>query len=216
MIKFLQSFLMAKLEKQPVFPDALFRGILVTMIISAIAIPLVLVAVPYIPFFNDMTMQPKAKAQGTYGTDLGEDIISARSPVAGTYPRSYKPYAITDTGEAGVAAAGLRLSNSMTISEKSLKRGQHIYNTFCAVCHGPMGEGNGSVIGPERFPAPPSLHTQAASALPDGSIYHIITKGKGKMPSYARQIEELDRWHAVNYLRALQRALAPRPKDFKK
>ena len=34
-----------------------------------------------------------------------------------------------------------------------MQRGGELYNIFCIVCHGKQGEGDGPVIGPDRFPA---------------------------------------------------------------
>jgi mono/diheme cytochrome c family protein len=49
--------------------------------------------------------------------------------------------------------------------------------------------------------------------MPDGSLFHIITAGEEKMPSYAEQIRPRDRWLIVNYVRVLHRALDPKPED---
>ena len=40
--------------------------------------------------------------------------------------------------------------------------------------------------------------------MPDGRIFHVITRGSGMMPAYAGQISPDDRWKAVLYVRALQ------------
>jgi hypothetical protein len=74
--------------------------------------------------------------------------------------------------------------------------------------------GDGPAVGPDRMPAPPSLHTDAVKGFEDGHIYHIITAGKEKMPSYASRIRPMDRWAVVNYLHVLHRALDPKDEDF--
>ena len=81
------------------------------------------------------------------------------------------------------------------------------FNTFCIVCHGPRAEGNGSIVGPGLFPAPPSLHSEAARGFKDGRIFHVITRGQNKMPSYAGDLTPEERWSVVHYVRALQKAL---------
>ncbi len=85
-----------------------------------------------------------------------------------------------------------------------LKRGKYIYNTFCYVCHGVRGDGDGPVIGPERFPNPASLQADRAKTLPDGTLYHVITYGQGIMPAYNVQVQHDDRWKAITYIRQLQ------------
>jgi mono/diheme cytochrome c family protein len=44
-------------------------------------------------------------------------------------------------------------------------------------------------------------------------MFHIITNGVGKMPGYARQIDPDDRWKTIHFVRALQRAMNPKPVD---
>jgi len=86
---------------------------------------------------------------------------------------------------------------------------------FSGVEHavGRLGQGDGPVIGPDRFGAPPSLHTKQAREYADGTIFHITTKGLEKMPGYAEQLTPGERWQVIQYLRALQRSMNPKPED---
>ncbi len=77
------------------------------------------------------------------------------------------------------------------------------------MCHGPLGIGDGPVVGAGRFPAPTSLQDDLIRNYPDGSIYQVITAGKGKMPSYADKLKPEDRWRVIHYVRALQLAQNP-------
>lgn len=87
-------------------------------------------------------------------------------------------------------------------------RGDTLYGTFCAVCHGFAADGKGSV-GP-RVGAP-SLLTERARGFSDGYLYSIIRYGRGVMPRYGDKIYRVDdRWAVVSYLRTLQ-AAAPAP-----
>lgn len=81
-------------------------------------------------------------------------------------------------------------------------RGDTLYHTFCAVCHGGTGDGKGPV-GP-RIGAP-SLLTPQALGRSDGYLYSIIRYGRGVMPRYGDKVyRPADRWAIVNYLRTLQ------------
>ena len=81
-------------------------------------------------------------------------------------------------------------------------RGDTLYHTFCAVCHGGTGDGKGPV-GP-RVGAP-SLLTPQALGRSDGYVYSIIRYGRGVMPRYGDNVyRPADRWAIVNYLRTLQ------------
>lgn len=106
--------------------------------------------------------------------------------------------------------AGRELFNPYVADKPALARGKHVYETFCLVCHGTGGAGDGPIIG--RFPNPPSLVDQrpapfrSARNLPDGALFHIITRGQGIMASYAVQVRPNDRWLAILYIRSLQGA----------
>lgn len=192
-----------------------YKVVLVSLVALAFAIPLALAAIPFIEFFNGMAAQPKAKAQMTYGRVHGEEIPTQRPLAAGTVPRDYEVYPFEHLGNTPEDArlAGAGLENPVVRSLAHMHRGQEFYNIYCIVCHGREGTGDGPVVGPDRFPAPPSLHTDQARGYADGTIYHMITKGLGKMPSYADKLAPEDRWKVVHYLRALQRAMNPQPED---
>ena len=66
-----------------------------------------------------------------------------RVPPAGTQPQGTIPYPYAkNEGE----LAGAQLKNPLAINQVNLERGQKIYNTFCIVCHGPTGKGNGFIV----------------------------------------------------------------------
>lgn len=211
------QFVIDRLQKlEPRWSATAYKAALLAMVASAVVIPLGLVALPFIEFFNGMAAQPKAKTQMTYGRVFGEALEVARDPVPGTLPRGYEPYRFEHFGNTldEAIAVGSMLENPLPVTREHLEKGREVYNIYCITCHGAKGEGDGPVIGPNRFPAPPSLHTDQARGYRDGTIYHFITKGQGKMPSHALQIEPEERWQVILYLRALQRAMNPRPEDF--
>ncbi len=202
----------------PRWSPTMYKATLLGMVASAFLMPLLLLSIPMIEFFNGMAAQPKGKAQGTYGRVFGEARIVERPPVPGTIPREYAAYAMDHLGNTieDAVAAGAALHNPMPITRETLMRGQRVYEIFCAACHGKEGYGDGPVTGPNRFPAPPSLHTDQARGYADGTIFHIVTKGMGKMPSYRELIPPEDRWMAAHYLRVLQRAANPTPEDLQR
>ena len=201
----------------PKWSSSMYRATLISFMVLAVVIPLAMVPIPMIEFFNGMAAQPKAKAQSTYGRVFGEELLVERLPVEGTMPRGYYPYAFEALGNTieDAKKAGAALENPVPLTKTNLLRGQEVYNIYCGVCHGKTGRGDGPVVGMDRFPAPPSLHTDQARAYRDGTIYHIITKGMGKMPGYTEQVEREDRWKAIHYMRVLQRSQNPEPGDIK-
>ncbi len=102
--------------------------------------------------------------------------------------------------------AGRELTNPLKPTEKNMARAKHLFDTFCVVCHGDKGMGDGPIIG--RFPNPPNLHAKHAINLKDGNIFHLITHGQGLMNNYRVQVRPMDRWRLVHYVRDLQRAVA--------
>ncbi len=108
------------------------------------------------------------------------------------------------TSEQEAIRAGRELHSPFTGKQQpDLQRGRLIYETYCQVCHGAGGKGDGPAA-QRGFPPPPSLLLDHAKNLKDGQIFHIITYGFNNMPSYASQIYRLDRWQVIAYLRKLQ------------
>ena len=86
---------------------------------------------------------------------------------------------------------------------ESLENGQKVYETFCYVCHGTEGHGDGPVI--ERGFYPLNLTTPGVIARTDGYLYaYVRYGGKVMMPSYRESITAEEAWDVVNYVRKLQ------------
>lgn len=151
--------------------------------------------------FQGMFDQNSFKAQD-WDPD-GSEIVNMKYPPQGTLPRDHKPYPY---GPADAEEAGLKLKNPYVgqVDAEFLSQGKKRFDVYCAVCHGPKGLGQGSVI-EKMILKPPSLVTQKVKDMPDGRIYHIIMRGQGLMGHYANQlIHEKDRWAVINYIRSLQ------------
>lgn len=186
-----------------------FKATLVAIVAGAIITPLLFLALPFLDLFNDMAVQPKGKAQGHYGFFTDQQIQVERPPVPGTIPVGYVayPYPKDDEKDTKWAdEAGEKLKNPLLPTVANQRRGQVIFNRVCIACHGEHAEGDGPIVGPDLFPAPPSLHSKLARAFKDGHIFHVITRGQKKMPSYADTLEPAERWAVVHYVRTLQRA----------
>lgn len=155
---------------------------------------------PNVIYMPDMVYSPGFKAQKEG---------SMRVPVAGTVPRNHESYPYPKDAE----KAGVELKNPLRPTQEVLERGKHVFNVYCLVCHGPSGEGDGSIV--PKFPRPPSLQSDKVRNWSDGRLYHTITMGQNLMPSYASQVAPGDRWAAILYIRALQRSKHPTPEDIK-
>jgi len=93
-----------------------------------------------------------------------------------------------------------RVSNPQPSSPSSLETGRAYYDTFCAVCHGASGRGDGPLT--RRFPAIPAIATAQVAGYTDPYVFALISKGRGLMPEYSR-IPVSARWDIVNYVRTL-------------
>ncbi|MEO5968936.1 MAG: cytochrome c [Bdellovibrionia bacterium] len=155
---------------------------------------------PNVIYMPDMVYSPAIKAQKDG---------SMRMPVAGTVDRNFESYQYPNDAD----LAGKELKNPLRPTAAILKRGKHIYDTYCIVCHGPSAEGNGYIV--PKYPRPPSLHSDKVRNWPDGNIYHVVTMGQNLMPSYASQIAPGDRWAVIHYVRVLQRSKNPTAEDVK-
>lgn len=69
------------------------------------------------------------------------------------------------------------------------------YKAKCAMCHGP--DGKGGKMGTRDFASP------EVKAETDAQLTDIITKGKGKMPTYGGKISDADIKGLVAYIRTL-------------
>ncbi len=93
-----------------------------------------------------------------------------------------------------------RVSNPQPSSPASLETGRAYFDTFCAVCHGAAGRGDGPLT--KRFPAIPAIATAQVAGYTDPYVFALISKGRGLMPEDSR-IPVSARWDIVNYVRTL-------------
>ena len=121
------------------------------------------------------------------------------------------------------------------ITPADLSRGGERFTVYCAVCHGPLGNGKGKIW--ERgYLKPTSYHTERVEPeepvetapavpmgysrgyarwgilipireVPPGYVFEVISKGYGAMPDHAAQIKPEDRWRIIAYVRVLQMSM---------
>lgn len=156
-------------------------------------------------YMPDMARQISVRAQEADPT--APNGIGMRQIPAGTVPRDYQPYTLglADTMDAN------KLVNPLPRTEDVLETGKKYYDTYCIVCHGARGGGDGFII--PKFTQPPSLYSDKLLNWPDGRIYHVITLGQGLMASYATQLLPEQRWAVIHYIRALRKAAHPDAAD---
>jgi S-disulfanyl-L-cysteine oxidoreductase SoxD len=126
-----------------------------------------------------------------------------REPVEGTVP-------VTGLGPVLDVETADRIVNPRTRTSASINRGKIVYETYCLVCHGETGRGDGPISadagGP--FSGVRSLVTDTVGRRSDGYLYGVIVNaqlmGRALMPRYGDKIRGTDQWDLVNYVRTLQ------------
>jgi mono/diheme cytochrome c family protein len=85
-----------------------------------------------------------------------------------------------------------------------IETGRKLYGLYCAQCHGPNHDGNGTV-GQSFKPLPTDLQSVKVQSLSPGVHFKEISYGvpDGKQPPLATTIAILDRWRIVAYVKSL-------------
>lgn len=87
----------------------------------------------------------------------------------------------------------------------SVARGEQLYLTNCAACHGKTGLGDGKV-GEVTYVEPPKIGSgKTYGKLDDGYLYYYIYTGKNLMPSFGYRLPNQEICDIVNHLRELQK-----------
>ena len=158
-------------------------------------------ALEYMP---DMTRGPAYKAFApNSATRTG---LTLQAPVPGTIARGHLSYQFHyGPGEEEAARAGRDLKNPLSLTPETIEDGRGLYQTYCLVCHGANGKGDGPLVVAGKIPTPPAYSSERVVVFPPGRIFHVVTMGTQKMPSYAALLTPGERWKVVAYVsRTLQ------------
>jgi mono/diheme cytochrome c family protein len=159
------------------------------------------------PFYRDMYDGKSLKPQeeGTY-QEFPEQSIPVRM-VLGKLVPIYDPFIPSVAGDGSGPDGHPREfypKNPTQGTPASIQRGQVLFNTYCAACHGADGLAN-TVAVQKGVPAPPLV---AFFKMPtaESHLYNKIKYGsfyqtpRGLMPAFGAQTSVQDRWDMVNYM----------------
>jgi mono/diheme cytochrome c family protein len=143
--------------------------------------------------------------------------LTLQAPVPGTIARGHRSYQFHyGPGEEEAIRAGRELTTPLPATAALQEDGRGLYQTYCLVCHGAAGKGDGPLVTAGKIPTPPSYTSDRVAVFPPGRIFHVVTMGtqdatgKQKMPSYAALLTPDERWKVVGYVAgSLQRSLKP-------
>ena len=147
-----------------------------------------------LPWDKDMRDQPSVKPQ-----ESKVETNPASVPIARDEPIS-PPENINELVKARLQAGAMKSPVPMTGA--SVNRGKILYDIQCAVCHGEHGYGDGPV-GRKFIPDPMNLTLDYVQTQPDGQLFYTISHGSIAMPAYRDSIVVQDRWHLINYIKAV-------------
>ena len=146
---------------------------------------------------SDMSQGQLAQLRENYGMTSTQAISVPLNGMA--------PYYYDDTEEDRLRAIEELTQNPFPITEDGLTRGKELYETFCGICHGNDGGGNGWIYENGAYPAAPrNFLEQAWVDTSAGVYYHAIMHGKNVMGAYKDKINYEERYQVISYIRALQ------------
>ncbi len=181
---------------------------------------------PGVEYMPDMYRSPAPEAYVDYGANKHVDWTQAqkdaagikpvlvREPVAGTIPYTggsaaamfVMPYALANTPE-DYERAAVEVKSPILPMKDHVERGKEIYAIMCTHCHGKEGHGDGAISKNGHINGIPDYATKLKD-LPEGKMFHSITYGKGLMGQHASQLNQLERWQVVQYVKCLQQGVS--------
>ena len=142
---------------------------------------------PKLQYMPDMADAPTVKSQ--------EDFLDPPDHAVATNAILYP---------SDMETAEKEFRNPFRPNPKALEEGKLHYETFCTVCHGPDGRGEGTLG--KAYPIEvPDITREDLASRKDGFFFMKITQGGPMMPSYGHAIDPRERWNIVLYLRSLQK-----------
>lgn len=155
-------------------------------------------------FMPDMYRGPALEAYQP--NSFFSDSLASRKPVAGTIARGFMSYEKFDNTTEGydLAKANMKMPSTIVMDEMNLEDAAKLYGIFCSQCHGAKGDGQGILTTRDKFNGIPSY---ADREITNGSIFHVITYGKGMMGSHAAQLTPEERWKVSHHVLQLRKSL---------
>ena len=123
----------------------------------------------------------------------GALLASSLVFTAGARPHGKEPWP--------APAAEKARKNPLASSPAVLQAARAVYTDKCEQCHGERGKGDG----PEAmmYDVKPANFSDAKmmAEMTDGEIFWKISEGRQPMPSFKKQLTDLQRWQLVHFLR---------------
>jgi mono/diheme cytochrome c family protein len=126
------------------------------------------------------------------------------SPVTGTIRRGdLFPYTLPNDSNGYKMSAGVQ-DPLPPLDSTGLKEAQRLYNINCAICHGANLDAQGPMATSGKVGGIANLKLDQYKAMSKGTMFHVVTYGKGNMGSYMSQLDKKQRWMVVQYVKSQQ------------
>lgn len=159
-----------------------------------------------------------AASRGFTFAGIGLALLLLSAGTGFRRPLSERMVRVFQLWSAGVLLAGIVLigyystdptpastrQNPTANDAATLARGQQLFAQNCAVCHGPLGKGNGELAAQLR-PRPADLSGSHATTHTDGDLSWWIGRGipGTGMPAFRSTLTDDEIWALIRYLRTL-------------
>jgi mono/diheme cytochrome c family protein len=175
--------------------------------LGVLVLPLALAACDPNDWLTDMKQQPSVNTWQSFAMDSTGETTPFRANPQGSVPMTgitVAAWEVSYTPSMQAVDSLSRVPNPVAADARSIANGHRLYQVNCAVCHGELGDANGTMrqLSP-NYGFAPAINGAATSARSDGYIWGMMRNGRGLMASFNR-IPEQERWDIVNYVRGLQ------------
>jgi mono/diheme cytochrome c family protein len=150
-----------------------------------------------------------SRALETYASTEGlqkEGVNYNALPVPGTVARGDMfPYTLKNDSTGYAQSASVH--NPLDSTSIDMTEAERLYLVNCGICHGPKLDGNGPLFNNGNGPypaAPKNFMSDEMKKMPEGTMFHSATYGKGQMGSYASQLSTKQRWMVIAYIKSKQ------------
>ena len=92
--------------------------------------------------------------------------------------------------------------NPVKATPENLAEAKKFFGYDCAMCHGAAGNGKGDLAASMGLKMNDWKDATTLTAIPDGEIFDLIKRGKGKMTGEGDRVSTEMAWKLVNYVRS--------------
>lgn len=93
--------------------------------------------------------------------------------------------------------------NPTKFTTVSVERGNKIFKTQCAMCHGETGDGKGDMVAEMKINPPDFTKPETLKDRTDGELFAILGLGSEVMPGQGKRMTDEHKWNIVNLLRSM-------------